>query len=64
MKMDMDALKALELKMAEYSRENGAIAEHESENKNLCETCMSTCTGQCQYSCSGSCEHSCSGSKR
>lgn len=27
MKMNMDALKALELKLAEYSKENGAIAE-------------------------------------
>ena len=30
MKMKMNALKALELKPAEYGKANGAIAEHES----------------------------------
>lgn len=57
MKMNMDALKALELKLAEYSKENGAISEHESANMNGCQ-----CTGHCGSQCSGSCSSSCSGS--
>ena len=51
MKMNMDALKALELKLAEYSKANGAIAEHESENQN---GCSSKCIGACYMSCTGS----------
>lgn len=60
MKMNMEALKALELKLAEYSKENGAIAEHESSSMNC--TCQgnAACTGHCY----GSCTNSCSGSKR
>ena len=57
MKMNMDALKALELKLAEYSKANGAIAEHESANMDFC-----TCTGHCGTECTGSCHNSCSGS--
>ena len=34
MKMNIEALKALELKLAEYSKANGAIAEHGSANAN------------------------------
>ena len=59
MKINMDALKALELKLAEYGKENGAIAEHESGHKNGCGTCSGTCWG-----CSGSCKDSCAGSCR
>lgn len=60
MKMNMDALKALELKLAEYSKENGTIAEHESSNMNrYCFGCEGACVG-----CLGSCSGSCSGSKR
>lgn len=56
MKMNMDALKALELKLAEYSKENGAIAEHESSNNNdsICNgTCAGVCTGGCYGGCVG-----------
>ncbi|MBR1805098.1 MAG: hypothetical protein IJ774_01790 [Selenomonadaceae bacterium] len=54
MKMNMDALKALELKLAEYSKENGAIAEHKSENKNGCSNCFNECYGSCKNTCAGS----------
>lgn len=57
MKMNMDALKALELKLAEYTKENGAIAEHESANSN----CHSACSGNCAYHCKGSCDNTCYG---
>ena len=59
MKINMDALKALELKLAEYSKENGAIAEHESGNKNGCNA--ADCAGSCWTSCSGGCKLGCSG---
>ena len=55
MKINLDALKALELKLAEYSKANGAIAEHESATMNC--NC-SSCVGSCQNSCAGSCAHS------
>lgn len=59
MKMNMEALKALELKLAEYSKENGTIAIHESENANSCKSgCTGGCYGECYHSCSGSCAHS------
>ena len=57
MEINMDALKALELKLAEYGKENGAIAEHESANMDYCQ-----CTGHCGTECTGSCHNSCSGS--
>lgn len=57
MKMNMEALKTLELKLAEYSKANGAIAEHNSSNENKCSTCSGTCTGVC----SGTCSTGCSG---
>lgn len=50
MKMNLDALKALELKLAEYSKANSAIAEHKSVNAGCtgCSVvCGSTCTGNC-----------------
>ena len=59
MTMNMDALKALELKLAEYSKENGTIATHESANVNSCKSgCTGGCVGSCQTTCSGSCKHS------
>lgn len=59
MKMNMDALKALELKLVEYSEENGAIAEHESANTNGCQSgCTAGCVGSCYHDCAGSCKHS------
>ena len=58
MKMNMEALKSLELKLAEFSKSNGAIAEHKSANAN-CN--YGTCYGTC-YGCHGSCDGSCSGS--
>ena len=77
MKINMDALKALELKLAEYAEANGTIAEHESANKNGCSggcTGMcgggctgtmtggcGTCTNRCNGRCSGSCKSGCSG---
>jgi hypothetical protein len=54
MKMNIDALKALELKLAEYSEENGTIAEHNSENAN-CGGCTGTCVDTCYGRCSGGC---------
>ena len=60
MKMNMDALKALELKLDEYSKEKGAIAEHDSANTN-CYACDGSCRGDCVPSCYGSCKTSCSG---
>lgn len=59
MKINVEALKALELKLAEYTKENGAIAEHESANSNACQTgCFSSYSGRCSGDCSGSCKHS------
>ncbi|MBQ3443931.1 MAG: hypothetical protein IJG33_11895 [Selenomonadaceae bacterium] len=52
MKIKIDALKALELKLAEYSKANGAIAKHNSSNINC------NCRGGCQGSCMGSCRGS------
>ena len=58
MKMNMDALKVLELKLAKYSKENGAIAEHESSNLN-CNggSCFSTCSGTCRMKCASACSN-------
>ena len=63
MKMNMDALKALELKLAEYSKENGAIAKHESANANYCYDCNNSCSGGCVGECWRSCSGSCKDSK-
>ncbi len=60
MKMNIVALKALELKLAEYSKENGAIAEHESANINFC-TCGSDCKHHCTGTCQGHCQGGCKG---
>ena len=61
MKMNMDALKALELKLAEYSKANGSIAEHESANTNCPGTCGVTCSGHCSGGCTTACGVTCSG---
>lgn len=47
MNISMEALEALELKLAEYSKENGTIAKHESTNNNHCNGCAGTCQGLC-----------------
>ena len=60
MKINIDALKALELKLAEYSKTNGAIAEHNSSNINC--NCKGGCQGGCKGSCSGGCKEGCIGS--
>lgn len=61
MKMNMNALKALELKLDEYIKVNGSIAEHESANANCSRACTGGCSGACTNTCSGSCKLSCSG---
>ena len=62
MRMNIDAIKTLELKLAEYSKENGVIAEHEAGNMNYhevgCNTCVGKCTGTCDNTCAGSCKGS------
>lgn len=60
MKMNMDALKALELKLAEYSQTNGVIAEHNSSNINC--HCQGGCQGNCHGTCKGGCKEGCIGS--
>ena len=62
MKMNMEALKALELKLAEYTKANESFAEHESENSNLIGYHCSCSGDGCYMSCDGSCKRSCSGS--
>ena len=61
MKMNMDALKALELKLAEYGKENGIISTHESASMNYCQCTGLGCGTQCSGACSGSCAGGCSG---
>ena len=62
MKINIEALKSLELKLAEFSKENGTIAEHESSNKNGCNSCsggcMGGCGGGCYSTCIGGCKRS------
>ena len=61
MNIDLETLKALELKLVKYTKVNGAIAEHESVNKNRCNGCVGTCLGMCTYDgCGGSCAGTCS----
>lgn len=55
MKINTDALKTLELKLTEYSKANGAIAEHQSANSN----CHSSCANNCSYHCKGTCKYVC-----
>ena len=59
MKMNMNALKAPELKLAEYSKENGLIAMHDSANINS--GCGTTCSGQCRGTCKSGCGGGCQG---
>ena len=59
MKMNMDALKALELKLSEYTKANGAIAEHESANSNCHSSCANNCSGHCKGSCDNTCYGKC-----
>ncbi|MBR7025841.1 MAG: hypothetical protein IKI08_07680 [Selenomonadaceae bacterium] len=61
MKVNVNALRALELKLDEYSKINGSIAKHDSSNTN-CVACDGSCRGDCVPSCYGSCKTSCSGS--
>ena len=61
MKINLEALKTLEQKLAEYSKENGAVAEHYSSNMNR--YCIG-CEGNCYGHCSGSCQGTCSGGRR
>ena len=68
MRMNMEALKALKLKLAEYSKENGAIAEHVSLSMNFCSNCKARCKASCSGDCSACCFHnackgSCKGTK-
>ena len=61
MKMNMNALKALELKLAEYSKANGAIAEHKSANTNCLNSCYGGCSGTCSIECGSTCTARCGG---
>lgn len=57
MKINIETLKTLELKLAKYSKENGTIAEHVSENVNSCRgICKGSCSGTCQYLCVSACK--------
>ena len=58
MKMNIDILKTFELKLAEYAKANGTIAEHDSSNMN----CKDSCSGSCTGNCFGSCAVGCTGS--
>ena len=62
MKMNIEALKALELKLAEYSQENEAVAVHESSNSNSYgSTSCGSCSGGCMFGCDGGCKNGCNG---
>lgn len=56
MRMNMNALNALKLKLAEYSKENGAIVEHVSLSMNrFYFNCAGNYRGSCAVGCSGAC---------
>lgn len=57
MKMNLEALKALEAKLAEFSNANGTIAEHMAQNSNTCTDCYSN--GGCKGNCRGTCVSKC-----
>ena len=60
MKINMEALKTLELKLTEYTKANGTIAEHESANANIgCAGRSASCNGICKHMCEDSCEVTC-----
>ena len=54
MKMNLDALKALELKLDEYGKANGVIVEHKSSVNARCTGCSVRCGATCTGRCSGS----------
>ena len=54
MKINLYALKVLELKLAEFSTVNGSIAEYKSSNSNRCNGCTGNCYGLCAVGCTGS----------
>jgi len=53
MELNKDALNTLELKLAEYGKENGGISIHESMNNN--DFCHPGCSGTCDANCSHGC---------
>ena len=59
MKINLEALNALELKLNEYSKVNGAIAEHQSQNSNDCTDCYRSGGGGCKGTCRGTCISAC-----
>ncbi|MBQ2951691.1 MAG: hypothetical protein IJE12_11745 [Prevotella sp.] len=61
MKINLEALNALELKLNEYSKVNGSIAEHKSQNSNSCTDCYSS--GGCKGTCRGTCVSVCKATK-
>ena len=61
MQINKKALTALELKLAEYSKENGPVAEHESSNVNCVRGCSGICSGNCEGTCKSGCVASCQG---
>ena len=65
MRMNTEALKALKLKLAEYSKENETIAEHASLSMNrFCLDCAGNCRGLCAVGCGGACASTCIGTSR
>lgn len=59
MKMNLEALKALEAKLAQYASDNGSIAEHMAQNSNSCTDCYQTGGGGCKGTCRGTCVSKC-----
>lgn len=55
MKIDLETIKLLEIKLAEYGKKNDTIAEHTSANVNSCGGCTGSCTGNCFGSCAVGC---------
>lgn len=56
MKMNMEALHELELKLDEFTKENGESADQDSPIKNrYCFGCEGSCTTHCLGSCVGDC---------
>ena len=57
--MNEKAIKVLENKLAEYKKENSAIAKHSSLNMNgsfKCSGCSGSCYGMCAVGCTGDCK--------
>ena len=56
MKMNMEALHELELKLDEFTKENGDFVEQDSiVKKQYCFGCEGSCTTHCVGSCVGDC---------